>query len=59
MGINGKVILTVTTVDGDDAEGLPMFENKAKSLTYNLLNGETRITVSVRVGVIYYRCYFD
>ncbi|XP_017327848.1 structural maintenance of chromosomes flexible hinge domain-containing protein 1 isoform X1 [Ictalurus punctatus] len=45
MGINGKVILTVTTVDGDDAEGLPMFENKAKSLTYNLLNGETRITV--------------
>ncbi|MCI4377610.1 hypothetical protein PGIGA_G00205450 [Pangasianodon gigas] len=44
MGINGNVILTVTTADGDDAEDLPMFENKAKSLTYDLINGETLIT---------------
>ncbi|XP_060788894.1 structural maintenance of chromosomes flexible hinge domain-containing protein 1 isoform X2 [Neoarius graeffei] len=42
MGINGKVILTVTTLA--DAEDLPMFENKAKSLTYELINGETLIT---------------
>lgn len=47
MGINGKVLLTVTTVDGDDAEDVPTFENKAKSLTYALINGETLITVSV------------
>ncbi|GAA6077754.1 structural maintenance of chromosomes flexible hinge domain-containing protein 1 [Tachysurus ichikawai] len=44
MGINGKVLLTVTTVDGDDAEDVPTFENKAKSLTYALINGETLIT---------------
>ncbi|KAI5104111.1 structural maintenance of chromosomes flexible hinge domain-containing protein 1 [Silurus meridionalis] len=43
MGIKGKVILTVTAVDDDDAD-LPLFENKAKSLTYDLINGETVIT---------------
>ncbi|XP_047666813.1 structural maintenance of chromosomes flexible hinge domain-containing protein 1 [Tachysurus fulvidraco] len=43
MGINGKVLLTVTTVDGDDAEDVPMFENKAKSLTYDLINGKALI----------------
>lgn len=47
MGINGKVILTVTTIDGDDAEDVPMFENKAKSIAYDLINGETLLTVSV------------
>lgn len=50
MGINGKVILTVTTLA--DAEDLPMFENKAKSLTYELINGETLITVSVWVVIM-------
>ncbi|KAK3546292.1 hypothetical protein QTP70_025718 [Hemibagrus guttatus] len=44
MGINGKVILTVTTIDGDDAEDVPMFENQAKSLTYDLINGATLVT---------------
>ncbi|KAM9500750.1 structural maintenance of chromosomes flexible hinge domain-containing protein 1 isoform 1-T1 [Clarias gariepinus] len=43
LGLNGKVILTVTTPDGDDAEELPMFESKAKSLTYDLINGKTII----------------
>ncbi|TSL34555.1 Structural maintenance of chromosomes flexible hinge domain-containing protein 1 [Bagarius yarrelli] len=45
-GINAKLILTLTTKNGDDAEDLPMFENKTRSLTCDLINGETLITVT-------------
>ncbi|KAF5895762.1 structural maintenance of chromosomes flexible hinge domain-containing protein 1, partial [Clarias magur] len=43
LGFNGKVILTVTTAGNDEAEDLPMFENKAQSLTYDLIDGKSII----------------
>ncbi|XP_062850084.1 structural maintenance of chromosomes flexible hinge domain-containing protein 1 isoform X2 [Trichomycterus rosablanca] len=43
LGINGQVVLTVENKI-KAAEDLPMFENAANSLTYNLNNGEAIIT---------------
>lgn len=42
-GLDGQVVVTVSGA-GDML--IPLFENKMKSLSYSLTNGETVITVS-------------
>lgn len=47
MGINGQVVVTIVGPGGEKGKDLPVFENKAKSLSYSLTGGEATITVSV------------
>uniref|UniRef100_A0A4W4DTS3 SMC hinge domain-containing protein n=1 Tax=Electrophorus electricus TaxID=8005 RepID=A0A4W4DTS3_ELEEL len=44
LRFSGQVVVKVLSVEGEDTKDLPRFQNKTKTLTYSLTNGQSTIT---------------